>query len=188
MRDGGGDGGVVPCVAGQRAALAIGAGRHALHKGGGDGVGPPAKAERDVEDVHPQIAHASVFAVHRSHAFPVQRLGRVDVGGVEEGGFHLEDRADGTGSDEIHHALSAGVEGHFRRAADEKVGALRDGLHDGGVLGGIHAEGLFAEQVFSGGEDGGVKFGVQDVGDGAIDRIDVGVGQKLAVIGGLLAH
>lgn len=65
---------------------------------------------------------------------------------------------------------------------------LGENRHDFPVLSGVHAEGLFAEKMLSGLQNVDVELLVQHMRDSTIDRIDLGIGQKLLIIGGELAN
>mgnify|MGYP001627948793 CR=1 FL=1 len=104
-----------------------------------------------------------------------------------EGAHDFDHLAEFAGLDVLDDALGAGHEGELRTAADKPAGGV-DFLDDppGGAE--VDAEGLFGEQIFARIEDVAVNLLVKMVGDGAVDDVDLGIGQDLVVVGREVLH
>ena len=170
-------------VAGDRAASSVRTLRENVREDGPYVARQPARAQGKVECVHAEVAHAAVLAVPRGLPLPVDRLLRVEVARVEEERAHLEDAPEAAFRDPAGHPLSAGVERQLRGAAHEQVGVSVDLGRDRLERREVDPEGLLAEEVLAGPEDGRVELLVQVVGDGAVDGLHGIVGEELPVVG-----
>ena len=135
-----------------------------------------------MERVHAEIAHASVLAVELGAALPVDRLGRVQVAGVQKLGTHLEHAAEAALADEAQGLLAPGEERKLGGAAYEELRMRRDRGIDRVVRGEVDPEGLLAEQVLTSVDNGGVELLVQVVRHRAVDRLDKRVREQLSVV------
>ena len=133
--------------------------------------------------MHAEVAHHTDFAARRILALPVDRLGRIEVAGMEEGRAHFERTPEFSLAGELEHALRSGQEREFRTAAHEapEFFGARGNVPRGGE---IDAERFFGQQVFARFQDIKIDLLVQLVRDGDVDRIDFRAGQQFAVVGG----
>ena len=93
---------VVPGVAGFGTAGTVGAYREDVGEDGADVRRQPAGAQRQVEGMHSEIAHAPVLAVEASKALPVDGLLRVEVARMEEEGADFQDAAEAAAPNPTH--------------------------------------------------------------------------------------
>ena len=139
---------------------------------GVDGQRLPADPQRDVKDVHAEIAHATVFAVEARLPFPVDRLGGVQIAGVKEFHADFDHAAKPSLGDPPPNLLSPGIERQLRGDPDELSGASARLGDD--RLGGIEvdAERLLRQQVLARDQHIDQHFFVEVVRDGAVDGVD----------------
>ena len=88
--------------------------------------------------------------LNRDDAFPIQRLLRIEVAGVQEAGVDLDDSPETAGLDHPPDPLDGGNEGELRGASHEHVRVFGRAGQDGVVGRLVDAERFFAEQMFSG--------------------------------------
>lgn len=175
---------VVPGFAGDRFAVWSRAGFDDVRKRGADVGGVESEAERDVANVQAEVAHAAVFAVEGDLPLPIDRLVRVEVAAVVEGGADFENLAELTGFHVVDDALDGGIEREFGRDSDLYL-RVRSG-NPGDFFCGfeVDSERLFREQVLSGFDDLPVDRQVQVVRHGDVDGVDVAIQQGREVVGG----
>ncbi len=174
---------VVPGVAGSRSTAPVGSLPDDVGEDRAHVLRVPARAKRQVERVHPEVAHDPVLAVLGRASLPVDRLPRIEVARVQESRAHLEHAPVAALGDPAPDALSSRVEGKLRGAADEELGMRRDLRADRPVRRQVDAERLLAEQVLPGPEAGRVDLLVEVVRDGAVDGLDRVVREELPVVG-----
>ena len=116
-------------------------------------------------------------------ALPVDRLVRVEVAGVQERAFDLEDAADAAVASQRTTAWPPGKNGNSDEQRTNTSGWLATAAMIALVGVEVDAERLLAEQVLAGLDDVDVQLGVQVVGHGAVDRVDVRVVEQLALVG-----
>ena len=130
-----------------------------------------------MQRVHAQVAQAPILAVELQQAFPIDRLVGIQIAAVPQAAFHLDDLAEAPFPDVFDDLVRAGEEGKLRRAAGEDLRMLAEHRQDLFVGRQVDAERLFAKQVFASANDIAVDPRVEVVGHGAVDDIDVRVGQ-----------
>ena len=143
----------------------------------------PAKAQRDMQRVHAQVAQAPILAVELQQAFPIDRLVGIQIAAVPQAAFHLDDLAEAPFPDVFDDLVRAGEEGKLRRAAGEDLRMLAEHRQDLFVGRQVDAERLFAQQVFPRLNDIHIQPFMQIVRHRAINRLDcIGVQQIMIVL------
>ena len=84
-------------------------------------------------------------------------------------------------------ALGSWQEREFRAASAEATG-FGDDAHDGFGGGEVDAKGFFGKEVFAGAEDFSIDRGVQVVGQGDVDDVDLAGGQQFTIVARFEAH
>ena len=104
----------------------------------------------------------------------------VEVRGVQEAGVDLDDLPERLLLDHAARVAAwPGRTGSGRCSGRRRRGCRRIASYDGVVGRLVDPERLFAQEVFAGGDDVGVERLVQVVRHGAVDGVDVGIGQQL---------
>ena len=129
-----------------------------------------------------EVVHHAGLAAEFVLALPVDRLGRIEIAGVEERTPHFEEAAEGAAAGQLKRALGAGEKRELRRDADE---AAELGGFIADAAGGreVDAERLLGEEIFAGAEHVEVERFVDMVRHGDVNGVDVGPGEEHAVIG-----
>src|SRR5680860_520274 len=125
----------------------------------------------------------AVRTVRVDATLPVDRLGWVEVGGVEEAGLDADDPSERPFAGGTRYPVRAGVERELGRAADQQVGMLCDGLVDAVVRGLVDAKRLLSQEMLLRCQNVAVDLFVKVVGHSAVDGVDVGAFEHLAVVG-----
>jgi len=176
--------GIVPGLAGNSAALAVGSLGDDVRKLRKNVERLPAHSEGDVLCVKSEVAHTAVLTVDRARALPVDRLVQIHIARVAECRADLDDLAESALADPFDQLLAGGVEGELARTANHNLGMSLDGIHDRAVCFKVDAEGFFAEEVLARIYDVNVDLLVQIVRNGAIYGVDVVFVEKLSVVRG----
>src|SRR3954447_5145397 len=177
------DRGVVPRVAGDGLAVRAGALADDVLEHGVEALGSPTEPQREVQDVHAEVVHHTRAAAELGLALPVDRLGAVEVAGVQERVLGLDQLSQRAAADRVVREQGAREVGHLARAADEDVARL-DRLDDAAAGGEVDAERLLAQEVLAGRDRVEVELLVQVVRDREVEDVEVGVVQQMAVIVG----
>ena len=115
---------------------------------GEEPVRPPAEAQREVAGVHAEVVEHAAFAAGRVEAFPVRRLGRIEIAAVMETGDHLQNSAQATTARGGEGPLGAGKKRHLGTAPDKATAGLHR-LENAPGRAQIHAERFLREQILS---------------------------------------
>ncbi len=174
--------GVVPGLARDLAAFAVGPLGDDVGQDRPDVLGDPACPQRNDADVRAQVAHDAVPAVEFERAFPVDGFIGVQIAAVQVAGVDLDDPAEGPLLDHPPDSLGRREEDPLRRTPHEAVRMLLDGNQDRGVGRQVDAEGFLAHQVFARLDRGEVELLVQIVRHRHVDRLDLVVGQEFAIV------
>ena len=172
---------VVPGVAFRHAALPVGTLGVDLLELGIDPFRAPTEPERDVDHMHPEVAHHADLAAGPHLAFPVHRFRGVEVARMPEAGADLEQLAQFAGPRRLHDALCAGQERELAAAPDETARG-RGGVADPASIREVDAERLLGQQVFAGREHVEVDRGMEVVGHGHIHHVDLRRTEQLFVV------
>ena len=149
-----------------------------------DAARAPAEAQREVEHVHPEVAHHADLAAVDGLALPVDRLGAVEVARVQERVLGLDRLPERPGADVLVGQQRAGEVRHLARAAREDVRPLveRGGDPAGGRQ--VDPERLLAHEVLARGDRLEVQLLVEVVRDREVEDVEVRVlEQPAAVVG-----
>ena len=129
-----------------------------------------------------EIAHAAVNAVHAVFALPVDRLVGVEVACVIESRLDFNDLTELATLGPLDHLLAGGKERELTGTAAEDLGVIFECFQNGVVLRLVHAKRLFPHQMLPGIDDVTVDLLMQDVRDGAVDRLNILAGQQIAIV------
>ena len=141
--------GVVGGVARDRPAAAVRPLREDVGQHGAHVERRPAGPQRQVEGVHAEVAETAVGAVRLGAALPAHGLAGIEVTRVQEQRAHLDRPAELARGDPAPDRLSAGEEGHLRRAAHELIRMRVHGGHDRLVGGQVDPEGFSPSRCLS---------------------------------------
>jgi hypothetical protein len=130
-----------------------------------------------------EIVQDSGLSTVDSLPLPVERLGPVDVAGVEEGVPRLDDLAQRAGTDVGDGQLRARKERHFAGTAYEGIGMQLHHRHDRIGGGPIDPERLLGEQALARPDHVGVDPLVQVVAHGDVDDVHDIVGEHVVIVG-----
>ena len=145
----------------------------------------PSQPQRQVGDVHPEVAHDADRAAVARLALPGDRLGAIEVAGVQEVVLDVDDLAEVAPRDRLVGELRAGEERHLARAANEDAGRI-DGGDDPLGRGEVDAERLLAQEVLARGDGVEVELLVQVVGDREVEDVDGVVLEQVPAVGRLV--
>ena len=131
--------------------------------------------------MHAEVVHHARGAAELGLALPVDRLGAVEVAGVQERVLGLDQLAQRAAADRVVGEQGAREVGHLAGAADEDIGCL-DRLDDAAAGGEVDAERLLAQEVLAGGDRVEVELLVQVVRDREVEDVEVRVLEQVAVV------
>ncbi len=176
---------VIPGIAFRHAPFAIGTLGVDFLELGIDPDGEIAQPEWDMDHMHPQVAHHSDFSAGFDLAFPIDRLGRVEVTGVPETGVDLDEPSKSPGAGELENPQGTGKERKFRTAPNKSTGS-GCGVADAPGGGQIDTERLFGKEVLARRQYFQIERLVKIVGNRHIDHVDIGIAKEFAMIAGQL--
>src|SRR5690606_28577026 len=107
-------------------------------------IRPPAKTEWQMHDMHTQIAHTAVFTVGSDDPLPVDRLVRIKVAAVPKPCLYFDNISEPPFFDPFNNPHSTWEKRKFRRASDDNVRVILNGLKDLLIRFKIDAKGLFS--------------------------------------------
>jgi hypothetical protein len=153
-----------------------------------DAQRPPAEPQRQVHDVHAEVAHHADRPAVARLALPVDRLGAVEVARVQERVLGLDDLPERARADVLVRELGAGEVGHLARAAGEDVRALGQRGDDAPRGREVDPERLLAHEVLAGRDRVEVELLVQVVRHGEVEHVQLRVLQQAPPVIGEHAH
>ena len=99
-----------------------------------------------------------------------------------EDGIHRLDRAEFPAAHDLQHAQEGRMEPVVKRFDQGLSGAVR-GVHHPGCLGGVHGEGLFAQDCLAGFQCGNGQIGMPVRGQGIVDQVHIRAAHQRLIIG-----
>ena len=134
--------------------------------------------------MQPEVTHATVFPVCLGAALPVYWLVGVEVAAVAEACFEFNDLPELAVLDHLGDPLRAREKWEFARTSDDDSGVFVDDRDDSLSGWKVDSEWLFGEEVLPCPNAVDVDLLVQVVRNGAVDRLNVRICEKLPIVGG----
>src|SRR5699024_2069545 len=132
----------------------------------------PAEAQRDMQGVQTEIIHDARRPAELGTALPIDWLAWIEVAGVPEMAFRLDDPAEAAGADHVNGSLRAGEEGHLARATNEPVRIPCEALGNLRRRRRVDPEGLLGQEVLACVEGSAVHVSVQVMAYSDVHDVD----------------
>ena len=178
-----GQDGVVPGLAGRHAALAVRALGDDLRKQGPHVGGIQPKRSGRCSTCMPRSPRQPYSPLNCIMRFQLMGLLRVQVAGVPEPGLDLDDLAETAFAHEPDDLVGAGKEGNSDEQRAKTSGCSARAARIGSLAARSMPKGFSPSRCLPARMMSRVDLGVQVVRHGAVDGVDVGLGQQLAVVG-----